>query len=79
MESAKKGKRAALCQPHVAFSATQKPSQDPSSVVHSVLPAIVGGEILYFRSAALRWRVSVSGHGNGECDPKNQARSEVLC
>lgn len=42
--SRRKGKRAALCQPHVASSATQKLSQDPSSVVRSVLSAIVGGK-----------------------------------
>ena len=53
-----KGKRVRpLWQPHVASSATQKLSKDPSSVLLSVLSAIVGRRKPVI--SALKWGVSI--------------------
>lgn len=63
--SRRKGKRAALCQPHVASSATQKLSPGPSSAVRPVLSAIVGGKS----------RVSALKRSGEECAQETERRT----
>lgn len=70
-----KGKRAALCQPHVASSATQKMSRYPSSVLHSVLSAIVGGEKSRISGLNHFCGETLSGHEGDNGDPSTRARS----